>query len=87
MDDDTYPNIFIIGDAADTGDLKMAYKATLHAAIVAKNIQCLLNKSTPKAKYSPSTSELMVLPLGKTGGLSYLSFFGGMFLLESNTEL
>jgi hypothetical protein len=56
----------------------MAYKASLHAPIVAKNIISLLKGQTPTAIYQPKAgSEMMVLPMGKIGGVAYLSFFGG----------
>lgn len=76
--DNSYPNIFAAGDVADTPDLKMAYKAGLHGPIVAKNILSLLKNQTPGSVYKPTTdSEMMALPMGKFGGISYLSFFGG----------
>ena len=78
VDDSAYPYIFAAGDVADTPDLKMAYKAGLHAPIVAKNIISLLKGQAPTAIYQPKTSsEMMTLPMGKNGGVSYLSFFGG----------
>jgi NADH dehydrogenase FAD-containing subunit len=77
--DNNHPNIFAAGDVADTQDLKMAYKAGLHAPIVAKNILGLIKKETPGIVYKPTTgSEMMALPFGKNGGVSYLSFFGGI---------
>jgi apoptosis-inducing factor 2 len=58
----------------------MAHKAGLHASIVAKNIISLLKGQVPTAVYKPTTgSEMMALPMGKLGGVSYLAFFGGMF--------
>jgi apoptosis-inducing factor 2 len=78
VDDDAYPYIFVAGDVADTPDLKTAYKTGLHASIVAKNVISLLKGKAPTAIYQPRTgSEMMVLPMGKNGGVSYLSFFGG----------
>lgn len=78
VNDSAYPYIFVAGDVADTPDLKMAYKASLHAPIVAKNIISLLNGQAPIAIYQPKTgSEMMALPMGKNGGVSYLPFFGG----------
>lgn len=79
--DNDYPNIFAAGDVADTADLKMAYKAGLHAPIVAKNILTLIKNQTPGNAYKPTTgSEIMVLPFGKLGGVSYFPFFGGIAL-------
>jgi apoptosis-inducing factor 2 len=78
VDDNAYPNIFAAGDIADTPDLKMAYKTGLHAPIIAKNIHSLIKGQTPSAIYQPTTgSEMMTLPMGKMGGVSYLAFFGG----------
>ena len=80
--DQAYPNIFIAGDVADTPDLKMAYKASLHAPIVAKNIESLIKARPASAVYKPTVgSENLPLPLGKMGGVAYLSFFGGEFLI------
>jgi NADH dehydrogenase FAD-containing subunit len=76
--DGGYPKIFAAGDVADTGDLKMAYKAGLHGPIIAKNILSLIKGQAATAVYKPTTdSELMVIPLGKTGGVTYISYFGG----------
>jgi apoptosis-inducing factor 2 len=76
--DNNYPNVFAAGDVADTPDLKMAYKAGLHGPIIAKNILSLIKGQAPAGIYKPSTdSELMVIPLGKSGGVTYLPFFGG----------
>jgi hypothetical protein len=56
----------------------MGYKTGLHASIVAKNVISLLKGQAPTAIYQPKTgSEMMVLPMGKNSGVSYLSFFGG----------
>ena len=78
VDDKSYPHIFVAGDVADTPDLKMAYKASLHAPIVAKNIISLIKSQAPTGEYQPVTHEMMTLPMGKLGGVSYLAFFGGM---------
>lgn len=78
LDDKSYPHIFVAGDVADTSDLKMAYKAGLHAPIVAKNIISLTKNQAPTAEYTPTTHEMLTLPMGKLGGVSYFAFFGGM---------
>jgi NADH dehydrogenase FAD-containing subunit len=84
--DGSYPNIFAAGDVADTQDLKMAYKAGLHGPIVAKNILNLIKSQAPTAVYKPTTdSELMVIPMGKTGGVTYLSYFGGTVIRFTTT--
>jgi len=79
--DDQYPNIFAAGDVADNGDAKQAYKVGLHVPVIAKNIKSLIQGQTPSAVYKPTNgAEMIVLPMGKMGGISYLSFFGGMTL-------
>jgi apoptosis-inducing factor 2 len=85
--DNAYPNIFAAGDVADTVDLKMAYKARLHAPIIAKNILSLIKGVTPTAVYQPPGKESMVLPMGKNGGLGYLAFFGGIALYSELADL
>jgi len=77
VDDDRYPNIFVAGDVADTGDVKMTYKAGLHAPIIAKNIKSLFKGAEPNAIYTPATAEMICLPLGKNGGFTYIPMFGG----------
>jgi apoptosis-inducing factor 2 len=77
VDDDAYPNIFAAGDVADTPDLKMAYKASLHVPVIVKNIKSLLKDQTPTAIYKPSTAEMVCLPLGKDGGITFIPYFGG----------
>ncbi|KAI0295057.1 FAD/NAD-P-binding domain-containing protein [Multifurca ochricompacta] len=39
--DQTYPNVFAIGDVADTQDQKAAKRGVQHAHVVAQNIACL----------------------------------------------
>ena len=56
----------------------MAYKAGLHAPIVANNIISLTKNQAPNAEYKPVNKEGMTLPMGKLGGASYLPFFGCM---------
>lgn len=49
--DDQYPNIFAVGDIADTGSQKAARPAAAHAPIVANNIRALIENRTPEEKY------------------------------------
>jgi len=80
LDDAAYPNIFVAGDAADTKEVKMAYKAGLHADVIAKNIASLLKDQTPAATYTSPAQEMLALPLGKNGGLTFVPMFGGFTL-------
>lgn len=49
-----YPNIFAVGDIADTGAHKAARPGAAQAAAVAKNIRALIDGSRPTEKYSVS---------------------------------
>ncbi|RUP47020.1 hypothetical protein BC936DRAFT_146221 [Jimgerdemannia flammicorona] len=66
-----YDNIFALGDVADVGELKLAYKAGLHADVVAKNIVALTKKGALK-EYKKGSSEVMLVTLGKNGGVAVL---------------
>jgi len=58
----------------------MAYKASLHAPIVSANVDALLKGQTASAEYKKPEAEMLALPIGKNGGLTYLAFFGGFTL-------
>jgi NADH dehydrogenase FAD-containing subunit len=80
--DGAYPNIFVAGDVADTKEVKMSYKTSLHAPVIAKNINSLLKGQKPTAVYTPPSQEMMALPLGKSGGVTFIPMFGGMSALD-----
>ncbi|KAH8701781.1 putative amid-like NADH oxidoreductase [Talaromyces proteolyticus] len=50
--DSQYPNLFAVGDIADTGMHKAARPGSLQAAAVAKNIQALIEGRDPEAEIS-----------------------------------
>lgn len=64
-----YDNIFALGDVADTDETKLAFRAGMHADIVAKNILALTKKA-PLKDYKKITSEVMLVTLGKNGGVA-----------------
>lgn len=77
---DTFPNIFVVGDAVDMKEVKQLVKAQSHAGVVANNIKGLLKGQKPTSLYKPVTIEMAGIPFGKSGGLVYLPFFGGFML-------
>ncbi|QKX63506.1 uncharacterized protein TRUGW13939_10677 [Talaromyces rugulosus] len=50
--DDKYPNVFAVGDIADTGVQKAARPGSAQAAVVAKNIQSLIEGQVPENKFT-----------------------------------
>lgn len=62
-------NIFAVGDISNVPELKLGYRATLHASIVADNILSLISENnTTLKKYKPSRMNLISVPLGRNGG-------------------
>ncbi|XP_073256288.1 ferroptosis suppressor protein 1-like [Porites lutea] len=63
-------NLFAIGDCNNTPELKLAYLARLQADVAVENIK-RLNENKRLKEYKPS-NPVMVLPLGRSGGVSQL---------------
>ncbi|KIW42353.1 hypothetical protein, variant [Exophiala oligosperma] len=51
--DDKYPNLFAVGDIADSGAHKAARPGVAQAAVVAKNVQSLIEGRQAEEKYVP----------------------------------
>ena len=66
------------GDAVDMKEVKQLVKAQNHAGVVANNIKSLLKGQKPTALYKPVTIEMAGVPFGKSGGVVFLPFFGGL---------
>jgi hypothetical protein len=49
--DEKYPNLFAVGDIADTGAQKAARPGVAQAAVVAKNIQALIEGLSAEEKF------------------------------------
>lgn len=64
--------VWAIGDITDVRESKRATAARAHAAVVAQNIADMIAGQQPSAVYSPAP-ELIVLPLGPTGGASQVA--------------
>lgn len=64
--------VWAVGDITDLRESKRATAARAHAAVVAQNIKDVIAGAQPSATYSPAP-ELIVLPLGPTGGASQVA--------------
>lgn len=65
-------SVWAVGDVTDVPESKRATAARAHAAVVARNIRDAIEGHEPTATYSPAP-ELIVLPLGPTGGASQVA--------------
>ncbi|KAI0031101.1 hypothetical protein K488DRAFT_52806 [Vararia minispora EC-137] len=52
--DERYPNVFVIGDVADTPNQKTARSGSHHAEVVTENIAALVSGEEPRAEYKDS---------------------------------
>lgn len=64
--DDKYPNLFAVGDIADSGAHKAARPGVAQAAVVAKNVQSLIEGRQAEEKYVPGPAGIH-LSLGMVG--------------------
>jgi apoptosis-inducing factor 2 len=67
--DKKYPNLFAVGDIADTGLHKAARPGSAQAAVVAKNIQALIEGREPQEHFSWSPRAIH-LSLGLVSAVS-----------------
>lgn len=75
---ESHADIFAVGDIVDFPEQKQALKAQAHAAIVAANILAFFRGGA--LKDYKGTTNIIVLPIGKEGGLSYLGLLWGITL-------
>lgn len=69
--DPKYSNLFAVGDIADTGVRKAARPGAAQAAVVAKNIQALIERRTPEENY-PRVPAAIHITLGLVSTLFLL---------------
>ncbi|KAI0775568.1 FAD/NAD-P-binding domain-containing protein [Trametes elegans] len=79
-----HPGVFAAGDIIDWKEQKQAAKARTHAAVVSANVLAYLQGKPPAKKYKGSP-ELIVIPLGKSGGAGYLGILWGIMLGDTLT--
>ncbi|KAF7715232.1 Uncharacterized protein PECH_008725 [Penicillium ucsense] len=58
--DEKYGNMFAVGDIADTGAQKAARPGAAQAAVVAKNIQSLIEGQTPQEKFAKGAGAIHI---------------------------
>ncbi|KAI8644128.1 hypothetical protein BD408DRAFT_384302 [Parasitella parasitica] len=86
------PNVFVLGDAADFNETKLAYRIGAHAPVVVENIvQIAVKKKKPTAEYK-KIPDAMFVTFGRKQGAGVLPLFGGLTVgdwivssLKSNT--
>ncbi|RDX48829.1 FAD/NAD(P)-binding domain-containing protein [Lentinus brumalis] len=74
-----HPGVFAVGDIIDWKEQKQAAKANTHIKVVAANVLSFLQGKPLKQKYKGS-AEMILIPLGKSGGAGYLSILWGIIL-------
>ncbi|TFK82196.1 FAD/NAD(P)-binding domain-containing protein [Polyporus arcularius HHB13444] len=74
-----HPGVFAVGDIIDWKEQKQAAKANNHIKVVAANVLSFLQGKPLKQKYKGS-AEMILIPLGKSGGAGYLNILWGFIL-------
>ncbi|KAI0671198.1 FAD/NAD-P-binding domain-containing protein [Trametes maxima] len=74
-----HPGVFAAGDIIDFKERKQAAKAGRHARVVIPNIISFLEGKPLKSSYN-GVPEMIVIPLGKTGGSGYFDFLWGIIV-------
>lgn len=74
-----HAGIFAVGDVVDWNEQKQAAKGANHLGIVVPNVVSYLEGQPLKKAYKGSP-ELILIPLGKTGGSAYLGMLWGIVL-------
>lgn len=85
-------NVFVLGDAADFKETKLAYRIGTHIPVVVENlVQISVKKGKPTAEYKKAP-DAMFITFGKKQGAGVLPLFGGIVVgswivstLKSNT--
>lgn len=71
-------NVFVLGDAANFNESKMAFRIAGHVPVVVQNIvQLAVKNKQPQAEYKKGP-DAMFVTFGKKQGAGLLPFFGGI---------
>lgn len=70
-------NVFVLGDAADLQETKLAFRLGQHVPVVVENLTSVLRKSKPSTQYKKGP-DAMVITFGTKQGAGFLPFFGGL---------
>ncbi|CEO58272.1 hypothetical protein PMG11_03003 [Penicillium brasilianum] len=79
--DEKYSNLFAVGDIADTGAQKAARPGAAQAAVVAKNIQALIEGKKPEGEFVKGPGAIHI-----TLGMKYNMIFRNPNTAEGQTE-
>jgi pyruvate/2-oxoglutarate dehydrogenase complex dihydrolipoamide dehydrogenase (E3) component len=80
IDHSELKNAFVLGDAADLKETKLAFRIASHAPVVVENItQVAIKKGKPTAEYKKGPDGMFVT-FGKKQGAGVLPLFGGITL-------
>lgn len=79
VDHSDLSHVFVLGDAADFNETKLALRTNTHAPIVANNlVQVAIEKRPVPTGLHKSTLDLMFISFGKTQGIGYVPLLGGI---------
>ncbi|RHZ53003.1 NAD(P)/FAD-dependent oxidoreductase [Aspergillus thermomutatus] len=81
LQDENFPNIFAVGDIADTGAQKAARPGSVQAGVVARNIQALIEGRRAEEEYTPPPAGIHL-----TLGLKLNVIFRNPNTAEGQTE-
>ncbi|KAI0823945.1 FAD/NAD-P-binding domain-containing protein [Trametes gibbosa] len=74
-----HPGVFAAGDIIDYPEQKQAAKANGHIKVVAANVVSFLQSKPLKKSYTGSP-DMILIPLGKSGGAGFLGFLWGILV-------
>jgi len=74
-----HPGVFAVGDIIHWRECKQAAKGNAHVAVVAPNVVSFL-EGRPLAKKYKGSIEMIIVPVGKTGGAGYVDLLWGIVL-------
>lgn len=81
-----HSGVFAAGDIIDWEEQKQAAKAGAHAGVVVANVTAFLQGQPLKKAYKGSP-EMIMVPLGKTGGSAYIGLLWGVILGDFFTKM
>ncbi|EGO31037.1 hypothetical protein SERLADRAFT_444609 [Serpula lacrymans var. lacrymans S7.9] len=74
-----HENIFAAGDIIEWNEQKQAAKTKAHSEVVIANVLSYLADAPTTKEYKGST-EVIIVSVGKNGGMAYFGYFGGFTL-------
>ncbi|KDO21974.1 hypothetical protein SPRG_12840 [Saprolegnia parasitica CBS 223.65] len=77
VDDPKYQNIYVLGDASNHPSPKMAYIAGAQAKFLAAGLVKKIKNGTPLPPFSAGSTQGLLIPIGRDGGVAQLPLFGG----------